>query len=127
MKMVNTMKFSMASFANDYECPEVLLPAKDNYKPIEEVIDNYIEIMAFTFVTSTNLEKYNQNNEKAVFFMFREEDGTIARTSTHSKKVVKAFETLEKAVGNNVLEVPIPTKIVKKQLPNGRTMFDFEF
>ena len=127
MKMADKAKFSMASFANDYECPEVLLPAKDNYQPIDDVIDKYIEIMAFTFVTSTNLEKYNQNNEKAVFFMFREEDGTIARTSTHSKKVVKAFETLEKAVGNNVLEVPIPTKIVKKQLPNGRTMFDFEF
>lgn len=125
--MADIAKFSMASFANDYECPEVLLPAKDNYKPIEEVIGKDIGIMAFTFVTSTNLEKYNQNNEKAVFFMYREEDGTLARTSTHSKKVVKAFEALEKAAGTNVLEIPVYTMLIKKQLPNGRTMFDFEF
>ena len=125
--MVEIAKFSMASFANEYECPEVLLPAKDNYKPIDEVIDKNIEIMSFAFVVSTNLEKYNQKNEKAVFFMYREEDGTIARTSTHSKKVVKAFETLEKAIGKNVLDVPLPTKIIKQLLPNGRTMFNFEF
>lgn len=125
--MAEVAKFSMAQFANDFECPEELLPAKDNYKAIDDVIDNEIEIMAFTFIVSTNLEKYNQNNETAVLFMYRMADGTLARTSTHSKKIVKAFQTLEKATGTRVLEQPIATKLVKKLLPNGHTMFDFEF
>ena len=124
--MAKEIKFSMAKFANDYECPEELKDAEDNYKPIDEVIGQEIEIKAFVFITSKNTEKYNQNNEKGVFFMFTMGD-ELARSSTHSQKIVRGFENLEKAIGTNILDTPIVTKIVKKPTNNGRTMFDFEF
>ena len=116
----------MAKLANEFDCPDEVSMAKDNYIPIEQVIDKEIEIVAFAFITSTNLEKYNQGNEEAVHFAFNCDD-EVMRTSSHSKKLVKAFKALEKATGTKVLEVPIATKLVRKTLPNGRTMFDFEF
>ena len=124
--MSGNKKISMAMLANDYQCPDELKEAEDNYKPIDDVIGKEIEIMAFVFITSQNVEKYNQDNAKGVFFMFRVDD-ELARTSTHSKKIVKGFEALEKATGTNVLETPVVTKLVKKATGNGRTMFDFEF
>ena len=124
--MADKKKISMAMLANDYECPEELKAAEDNYKQIDEVIGREIEIMAFVFITSQNTEKYNQDNAKGVFFMFKDGD-ELARTSTHSKKIVKGFEALEKIAGSNILEAPVVTKIVKKPTNNGRTMFDFEF
>lgn len=124
--MAEKKKISMAVLANDYQCPEELKDAEDNYKPIEDVIGQEIEIVAFVFITSQNTEKYNQDNAKGVFFMFKMGD-ELARTSTHSKKIVKGFEALEKAMETNILETPIVTKLVKKSTANGRTMFDFEF
>ena len=124
--MAEKKKISMAMLANDYQCPDELKEAEDNYKPIDDVIGQEIEIMAFVFITSQNTEKYNQDNAKGVFFMFKIGD-ELARTSTHSKKIVKGFEALEKAMGTNILEAPIVTKLVKKATANGRTMFDFEF
>ena len=121
------VKFSMAKLANEFDCPKEVEVAKDNYVPIEQVIDKEIEIVAFAFIVSTNLEKYNQGNEEAVHFAFKVGD-ELQRTSTHSKRLVKGFHALEKATGTKTFEVGIPTKIVKKVMPNtGRTMFDFDF
>lgn len=117
----------MAKLANEFDCPKEVEIAKNNFKSIDEVIDKEIDIISFAFIVSTNVEKYNQNNAEAVHFAFKCGD-EIARTCTHSKRLVKGFHALETACGTTVPDVPVPTKIVKKIMPGtGRVMFDFDF
>lgn len=118
--------FSMAKLVNEIPCPTELMEAKDNYIKMEEILDKEIDIKAFVFMVSKDLEKYNQNNEKSVHFMFTMDD-KVYRTATHSKRIVKGFEALFKATGTNTLELPVPTKLVLTTLENGRKMYDFAF
>lgn len=124
--MAKESKFSMAKLVNEIPCPDELLEAKDNYIKMEDILDKEIDIKAFVFMVSKDLEKYNQNNEKSVHFMF-EMDNKVFRTATHSKRIVKGFEALLKATGTNVLELPVPTKLTLTKLENGRSMYDFAF
>lgn len=124
--MADKTKFSMAKLVNEIPCPDELAEAKDNYVKMEEILDKEIDIKAFVFMISKDLEKYNQNNEKSVHFLF-EMDGKVFRTATHSKRIVKGFEALLKATGTNVLEIPVPTKLILTKLENGRSMYDFAF
>lgn len=124
--MAKESKFSMAKLVNEIPCPDELLEAKDNYVKMEEILDKDIDIKAFVFMVSKDLTKYNQNNEKSVHFLF-EMDGKVYRTATHSKRIVKGFEALLKATGTNVLELPVATKLVLKELESGRQMYDFAF
>lgn len=125
--MATAKKISMAKLVNDY-CPAGFEDAKDNYMKIDDILGKEIEIVKFDFVISTNLEKYNANNEKGVHIMFRlEDDDEFYRTTSHSRQIVRGFENLEKAVGSRELSEPIVTKIVKKPTKENHIMYDFEF
>lgn len=124
--MAEKKKFSMATLVNEIPCPDELKDAKDEYVKMTDILDKEIEIKAFVFMTSKDLEKYNQGNERSVHFMF-ECDGKLMRTATHSKRIVKGFDNLYKATGSYVLEMGLPTKIVLTKLENGRDMYDFAF
>ena len=124
--MAKETKFSMATLVNEIPCPNELLDAKDEYVKMTDILDKEIEIKAFVFMVSKDLDKYNQGNERSVHFMF-ECDGKLLRTATHSKRIVKGFDALYKATGTYVLAMPLPTKIVLTKLENGREMYDFAF
>ena len=124
--MAEKKAFSIAQLLNEPPCPDELVEAKDNYVKMETILNKDIEIRAFVFFISKDKEKYNQDNEKSVHFMFNM-DGKTFRTATHSKRIVRGFEVLLNATGTNVLEIPVPTKLKTTELPNGRFMYDFEF
>ena len=124
--MAEIKKFSMLELVNEIPCPDEMLDVKDNFVQMENVVDKEIEIVAFTFTISKDLKKYNQGNEKGVHIKFKDGDKTL-RTATHSKRIVRGFEALEKAAETRVLEIPLPTMIVKVKTKDGFEMYDFKF
>lgn len=128
--MAEKKKLSIAGLLNEIPCPDELVDAKDNYVQMAEIVGKEIEVKAFAFFTSKDTTKYNQGNEKSVHFMFTMGD-KLLRTATHSKRIVRGFETLEKATGTRVLEFPVSTKIIMKDIiaSDGakRQMYEFEF
>ena len=116
----------MATLVNEIPCPDELMDAKDEYVKMTDILGKEIAIKAFVFMTSKDLEKYNQGNERSVHFMF-ECDGKLMRTATHSKRIVKGFDNLYKATKTYTLDMPVITKIILTKLDNGRDMYDFEF
>ena len=124
--MAKETKFSMATLVNEIPCPDELLEAKDEYVKMTDILGKEIAIKAFVFMTSKDLEKYNQGNERSVHFMF-ECEGKLMRTATHSKRIVKGFDNLYKATKTYALDMPVITKIILTKLDNGRDMYDFEF
>lgn len=125
--MATNKVLSMAELVNTPFCPEGWEEFEAEFVKLEDWVDKEIAIKRFTFKTSTNKEKYNQGNEKAVHFMFEDKDGKLYRTATHSKRMVKGFEALYNAINSYELEIPLATMIVKATLDNGRMMYDFKF
>lgn len=128
--MAEKKKLSIAGLLNEFPCPDELIEAKDNNVKMETIVGREIEVKAFAFFTSKDTNKYNQGNEKSVHFMFLMGD-KLYRTATHAKRIVRGFETLEKATGTRVLEFPVSTKIIMKEIiaSDGQKhqMYDFEF
>lgn len=124
--MAENNKLSLAALVNEIPCPNELKEAKDEYVKMVDILDKEIFIKAFVFMTSKDLDRYNQGNERSVHFMF-ECDGKLMRTATHSKRIVKGFDNLFNATNSYTLDIPLPTMITLTKLENGRDMYDFKF
>ena len=113
-----------------------IIISSHNLSELEQICNQIAVIRLGKLLSFKNMEDISkdiENNQQVClqvnypnYFMFMMGD-ELARSSTHSQKIVRGFENLEKAIGTNILDTPIVTKIVKKPTNNGRTMFDFEF
>ena len=91
---------------------------------MDNILDMPISVVDYALYESKDKVKYAVDNTKGVHIVIMTDDGKKYRTSTHGKRIVKAFEYLD---ANGGINEPIETQITKITTNQGQSMLDFKF
>lgn len=71
------------------------------HKSLYDIADQDVFVLDYEMFTSSNVQKYNNDNTEGVIILVEDMDGNKCTVVTHAKTIVRAFKSLAKrGVGN---------------------------